>query len=175
MLERIGNCKIIEEVGAGGMAVVYKGVQEPLGRVVAIKALKSTRLSSAEDRARFHREAQAISRIDHPNVVMLFEVVEAEEGVFLVLQYVRGRTLRELMQAGPISVEEALSIASDVASGLGAAHALGLVHRDVKPENVMVTPEGRAKTRERAPGTAAAAYPIPRRRRAYPRSTATAR
>ncbi len=139
----LAHYQLLEKLGEGAMGEVYHAIDVRLGRAVAIKALKTA--ASGADKSRFLREARTVSRIDHPNVVTIFDVVEEDDSLYLVMQYVQGRTLRELMVERRPEVGEALRIAGDVAAGLKAAHAIGVVHRDIKPANVMVLPDGSSK------------------------------
>lgn len=136
---------VVDSIGRGGMGEVYKAEHRVLERTVAIKVLRRKK-SSPEDIASFLRESQALARLDHPNLVRAFDAGE-EKGVFyLVTEYVPGADLRKLVRAkGPLGMSAAASIISQVAAALQHAHEHGLVHRDVKPGNVLVTPEERAK------------------------------
>ena len=146
MSRALARYRILEKVGEGAMGEVYRAEDLQAARKpVAVKALKASRLGSAADRARFQREAQAISQIDHPNVVMLLEVIEDGDGLYLIMQYARGRPLRDILLERRLTIDEALAITQDVAMGLAAAHGLGLVHCDIKPDNIMVGPDGSAK------------------------------
>ncbi len=144
--KQISHYRIVELIREGGMGSVYKAEDLNLqGHLVAIKVIKPTRHDVETANRLFLREAQAIARIDHPNVVTLLEVVQEAGDAYIVMPFVEGGSLRDHLQQGRLDPAEALSIASQVAAGLEAAHALGVVHRDLKPENVMVTPGGLCK------------------------------
>ena len=128
------------------MGEVYLAYDERLDRLVAIKRMRPDALTDPSRRERLRREARAAARLSHPNVVQVYDLEEDEEGGdAIVLEYVQGRTISELLRDGPLPVEQAVELAAQVAEGLGAAHAAGLVHRDLKAENVVVTEEGCAK------------------------------
>jgi len=144
--ERIGPYRIVRRLGAGGMGEVFLAYDDRLDRLVAIKRMRPETLRDADRRERLRREARAAARLSHPNVVQVYDLEEDEErGDAIVLEYVQGQTIAELLQGGPLPVEQAMELAAQVAEGLAAAHAAGLVHRDLKAENVVVTAEGRAK------------------------------
>jgi tetratricopeptide (TPR) repeat protein/tRNA A-37 threonylcarbamoyl transferase component Bud32 len=142
---RVSHYELKERIGHGASGEVYTAEDLTLGRTVAIKIIKAPHQDPRITKERFLREAQAISQIDHPNVVTVFEVFQEGTTNYLVMQYVKGGALREVMGQGPMAAEQALRIASDIAAGLEAAHAIGVIHRDVKPENVIVDASGRAK------------------------------
>jgi serine/threonine protein kinase len=133
------------EIGRGGMGEVYLARDKRLGRPVALKLLPASFTADPTRVARFKREAHAISHLNHPNIVTVYEVGEAEGLRFIVTEYVEGETLRALLARGPLPPGRALDLAVQVASALDAAHAAGVVHRDVKPENIMVRPDGYVK------------------------------
>ncbi len=142
----ISHYRLDESVSHGGMGAVYKARDLTLERTVAIKVLEPSQdIDRADANRLFLREAQVISQIDHPNVVTLFEVIHEEDCNFMVMQYVPGSTLRDVMSEKPLGYLEAIRIACEVGSGLRAAHELDIVHRDIKPENIMVTPKGLCK------------------------------
>jgi Tol biopolymer transport system component len=127
------------------MGEVYRARDTRLGREVAIKVLPSEVGSDPERLARFEREAKAVSALNHPHIVTLYEVGSSDAGPYLVLEKVEGLSLRELLQAGPVPMRRLLALGAQIAAGLANAHAAGIVHRDLKPENVMVTADGFAK------------------------------
>ena len=141
---RIGHIRVLGVLGQGGMGDVYRGVDERLNRPVALKAIRAEHRPSAEWRARFMREAQALSALDHPGICRIYDYIEAPEGDFLVLELIEGVTLAEAAHHG-MSRARKLHVAMEVADALAAAHRKGIVHRDLKPENVMITPAGTAK------------------------------
>jgi cephalosporin-C deacetylase-like acetyl esterase len=135
----------MEEIGHGGMGVVYKAEDLKLKRLVAIKLLPRELSSSREARERFIGEARAAAALSHPNICTIHEVDESLEKPFIVMEYVEGATLSEKLKKGPLPLEEALDIAGQAAEGLEKAHQKGIVHRDVKSANIMVTESGLAK------------------------------
>ncbi len=141
-----GRYRIIAMLARGGMATVYEALDTRLDRIVALKIMHK---GLAEDHGfveRFQREARAAARLSHPNVVAVFDQGEADGHVYLAMEYVPGRTLRDVMrQYGPLTPEQALTILEPVVDALIAAHAAGFVHRDIKPENVLISNDGRIK------------------------------
>src|SRR6266540_2957618 len=142
---RLGPYEILAPLGAGGMGEVWKARDPRLGREVAIKVLPEELAADHERLKRFEREARAASALNHPNIVTIHEIGEADGRAFLVMERIEGQTLRELLEDGPLSSRRLLSIACQIADGLARAHEGGIVHRDLKPENVMVTKEGFVK------------------------------
>jgi serine/threonine protein kinase/tetratricopeptide (TPR) repeat protein len=140
-----GKYRIIEEIGHGGMGVVYKAEDLKLKRSVALKFLPPHLMDSPELKERFLIEAQAAAALNHPNICVIHEVGESEERPYIAMEYVEGETLRERVRKGPLEQEEALDIAAQVAAGLGEAHHKGIIHRDIKSANIMVTNKGQAK------------------------------
>jgi serine/threonine protein kinase len=142
----ISHYKIIEKIGEGGMGVVYKAEDVKLKRHVALKFLPPHLTRNTKARERFLIEAQAASALDHPNICTIHEIDETPEGMtFISMACYEGETLRERIGRGPIEVEEVVSVATKLASGLAKAHEKGIVHRDIKPANIMITPEGIVK------------------------------
>jgi len=137
--------KVVGELGAGGMGIVYKALDLRLDRHVALKILPADKSDDGERRARFLHEARAASALNDPHIVTIFDIFTDEGTDVLVMEFVQGRTLREILNDGPMPVARAIEIAAQVAEGVGAAHAAGIVHRDLKPGNVMVTERGRVK------------------------------
>lgn len=134
----VAGCELVDVIGRGGSGVVFRAVERPLARAVAVKVLDAP-TTNAGAAARFRREAEAAARIAHPNVLPLFRVAEDQEQLVLVMQYVPGGTLYDLLRAqGAPPFGAALSIIEQVASALDAGHALGIIHRDVKPQNVLM-------------------------------------
>ena len=138
--------RLLELVGSGGMAAVYRGMDTLLQRRVAVKVLREGFASDPAFLARFRREAQAAARLDHLNVVTVYDVGQDGDRHYIVMEYVDGQDLKTLIrQKGRLSVDETLSITIQVCAGVGHAHKAGLIHCDIKPQNVLVTGDGRAK------------------------------
>jgi serine/threonine-protein kinase len=140
----ISHYEILEKLGEGGMGMVYKAKDIQLGRFVAVKVLLP-RGENSDRRARFLQEARAASSLNHPNIITIHDIVTVNTGDCIVMEFVRGRTLADLIEATRIPVVDALKYATQIADALQAAHGIGIVHRDLKPSNVMVTPESLAK------------------------------
>ena len=140
----LAHYRIEELLGAGGMGEVYRAHDDKLNRTVALKLLPQDSVSDPDRRRRFLQEAQTASALDHPNIVTIHDIVEADGQHFIVMQYVKGRTLRELIREG-LEISMALDYAVQIAEGLSAAHAAGIVHRDLKPDNVIIDDTGRPK------------------------------
>jgi serine/threonine protein kinase len=143
--ESISHYIILEKIGEGGMGVVYKAEDTKLKRTVALKFLPSELTRDPQAKARFVQEAQAAAALDHPHICAVFEIGEAEGATYIAMPYVKGQSLKEKIAAGPLSMEEALDIAGQVAEGLKEAHERGIIHRDIKPANIMLTEKGQAK------------------------------
>jgi serine/threonine-protein kinase len=141
----LSHYRILEKLGQGGQATAYKAEDLRLSRTVVVKILRSDLAQSEAARRRFEREASLCSALDNPNISAIFDVGEAAGLSYIVMQYVEGPTLKELMGGRPLETLSALSIAIQIADALAVAHAAGIVHRDVKPGNVIVTPGGQAK------------------------------
>ncbi len=141
--QEIATYKIEKLLGAGGMGEVYLARDLKLGRMVALKVLPFHFVVDADRLSRFQREARALSSLNHPNLVTIYEVGEANGLHFIAMELVEGKTLSSLRDK--LSLKELLSIVAQVAEALGAAHQSGIIHRDVKPDNVMVRPDGYAK------------------------------
>ncbi len=142
---RIGPYEIARKIGAGGMGVVYRAKDTRLDRAVAIKVLPEALREDGDRLRRFEQEARTIGGLNHPNLVTLHDVGREAGAPYLVYELLEGQSLRALLQAGPLPVREATRIAAEIARGLAAAHGAGIVHRDVKPDNVFVTADGRVK------------------------------
>ena len=138
----LSHYRIVEQIGAGGMGVVYRAEDERLHRDVALKVLPSGLLQSEPARRRFRREAHALSRISHPHISTILDFDTDSGHDFLVMEFVAGVTLAKKLEAGPLPPAEVLDVGRQVAQGLEEAHERGIVHRDLKPANVMVTPKG---------------------------------
>ena len=140
-----GKYKIIEVLGRGGMGIVYKAEDTKLKRIVALKFLPPELIQNEEAKERFVLEAQAAAALSHPNICTIHEIDEEEGKSFIAMECVEGQTLRAKIEKGPLELDEALDIAIQVAEGLEAAHKKGIIHRDVKSANIMVTEKGQAK------------------------------
>ncbi|HET9528433.1 MAG TPA: protein kinase [Pyrinomonadaceae bacterium] len=141
----LGNYKILEKLGEGGQGTVYKAIDSKLGRTVVIKVLPAELTAKEANLKRFEREARLASALDHPNICTIFDLNEINGIHFIVMQYIEGRNVRQLVNGRPLSLESALSIALQTTDALAAAHARGIIHRDIKAGNVMVTPTGQVK------------------------------
>jgi eukaryotic-like serine/threonine-protein kinase len=142
---RLGPYEIESPLGAGGMGEVWRARDVRLERAVAVKVLPESFAADAEALGRFEREAKAVATLSHPNILALFDVGETDGVHYAVSELLEGETLRAALDRGPLPVRKALEIAREVAEGLAAAHDKGIVHRDVKPENVFLTRDGHAK------------------------------
>ena len=138
----IGAYRIDEKIGQGGMATVYKAYHDKLHRHVAIKVLHPAITEDASFISRFEREARVVARLEHSNIVPVYDFAEHDGQPYLVMKYIDGQTLKERMQEGPIAPEEGLLIVDAVGSALSFAHAEGVLHRDVKPSNVILDANG---------------------------------
>jgi serine/threonine-protein kinase len=141
----ISRYRVLEELGSGGMGVVYRAHDEVLGRDVAIKVLHAGALSTEEARERFRDEARALSRFSHPAISTIFDFDTSAGVDFLVMELVEGKTLDRLLEAGPLAERDVGSIGAQIAEALGAAHDRDVIHRDLKAGNVMITPQRRVK------------------------------
>jgi Tol biopolymer transport system component/predicted Ser/Thr protein kinase len=141
----LSHFRIIEKIGEGGMGVVYRAEDEQLRRPVALKVLPPELIGDEERRLRFLREARAAAAVSHPNIATVHEVGEAAGVIFIAMEFVEGRTLTELIGGRPLPVREVLRIGIEVAEGMAKAHAARVVHRDLKPDNIVVTADGRVK------------------------------
>ena len=141
----LGNYKILEKLGEGGQGTVYKAVDSKLGRTVVIKVLPAELTTREANLKRFEREARLASALDHPNICTIFDLNEINGIHFIVMQYIEGRNVRQLVNGRPLSLESSLSIALQTTDALSAAHSRGIIHRDIKAGNVMVTPTGQVK------------------------------
>ena len=142
----LGPYTITAELGHGGMGVVYTAQDPRLDRQVAIKVLPPDLTRDATAKQRFLQEAKAASALDHPNICTIHEINETDDGqLYLVMAHYEGETLQERIARGPLPLDDAISIATQVGTGLSKAHSAGIVHRDIKPANLMVTTDGTVK------------------------------
>ena len=140
--QTISHYKITEQLGEGGMGVVYKAEDTKLERTVALKFLASHLMSNKEAAKRFTREAKAAAALDHPNICTVYEIDEVDERTFIAMAYLEGETLDKRIAAGPVPLDDVLDIAVQIARGLEAAHRKSIYHRDIKPANVMILDQG---------------------------------
>jgi serine/threonine protein kinase len=143
--QTIAHYQIVSTLGRGGMGEVYLARDTKLGRKVALKFLRGAVTEDRKRLLRFEQEARAASALNHPNILTIFEIGEAGGRHYIATEFIEGETLRQRIVAGPLKVGEALNIAEQITSALSAAHAAGIVHRDVKPENIMIRCDGIAK------------------------------
>jgi len=143
--EQIAHYRIIEKLGTGGMGEVFLAQDTKLERRVAIKFLPARSLDDPHARKRLFREAKAAATLDHPNICAIYEVNDAGEHPFIVMQYVEGKTLYTKLQQAPLAPEDVIEIGIQMAEALADAHEHGVIHRDIKPQNVIITPRGQAK------------------------------
>lgn len=143
--ERIGPYRVIQRLGVGGMGEVVLAHDDRLDRLVAIKRLHNDHAATPHSRERFRREARIAARINHPAIVQIHDVLREGDQDYLIMEYVEGQTLRARRNAGPMTVSEVLAIAHQIALGMAAAHDLGVIHRDLKAENILLTRSRRAK------------------------------
>ncbi len=140
--------RILSKLGEGGMGVVYKAEDTKLERTVALKFLSSQLLGGEEDRARFNREARSAAVLNHPNIATVYAIEEVDGDLFIVMECIEGQPLHDLLRAGggtPLPLETVVDYATQIAAGLQAAHEKGIIHRDIKSGNIMVTDKGRVK------------------------------
>lgn len=141
----ISHYKVLEELGEGGMGIVYRAQDTKLKRTVALKFLHCACFAHEEQRSRFIREAQTAAALDHPNICTVYEIDEADGHIFIAMAYVEGVDLKQLIRSGPLDIDEALRITVQIAQGLEAAHRKGIVHCDIKCSNVMLGDDGQVK------------------------------
>ncbi len=143
--ETIAHYRIMEPIGAGGMGAVYKAYDKKLHRVVAIKLLPPEYVSQQDRRRRFFQEARAVSALNHPHILTVYDVGEDEGRPYIAMEFVEGETLRQKIKSQGLQLKVALDIAIQIAEGLAKAHDAGIIHRDLKPENLMIRQDGYAK------------------------------
>ncbi|HET9533091.1 MAG TPA: serine/threonine-protein kinase, partial [Blastocatellia bacterium] len=145
MGQSLSHYRVLRLIGAGAMGEVYLAEDTRLGRKVALKLLPKEFTQDQERVRRFDKEARAVSALNHPNIVAIYEVGQIDRRHFIAIEYIEGETLRGRLNRGPIELSEALEIGAQMASALEAAHEAGIVHRDIKPENIMLRPDGYVK------------------------------
>ncbi len=143
--DKLNHYEVIEKIGAGGMGEVFRAKDTTLSRDVALKVLPPEFASDPDRLARFRREAKVLAQLHHPNIASIFGLEETPEAIFLVMELVEGEDLSEVLKPGPLSVDDAINVATQIAEGLEEAHENGIVHRDLKPANVKRTPDGKVK------------------------------
>ncbi|MGA8622918.1 MAG: protein kinase [Candidatus Sulfotelmatobacter sp.] len=141
----VGPYEILGPLGAGGMGEVYKARDKRLGRIIALKTLPAEKVADAERKKRFLQEAQAASRLNHPNIVTIYDILEEVGVCFIAMEYVAGVSLEIACKGRALPLKDAMKYASGIADALAAAHAAGIIHRDLKPANIVITEDGRVK------------------------------
>jgi serine/threonine protein kinase len=143
--KHLGPYQIEGPLGAGGMGEVFRARDTRLGRTVALKVLPHDKMADPDCRHRFLQEARVVSTLNHPHIVTLFDIANDHGVDFLVLEYVPGKTLKQLVPSGGVPLAEVVRYGVQIAQALGAAHGAGIVHRDIKPANIIVTPDSHVK------------------------------
>lgn len=144
--KEISHYKILKKIGGGGMGVIYSAIDTKLNRKVALKFLPPDLTQDEESKKRFINEAQTASKLEHPNICTIYEIDETDEGqIFIAMSYYEGKTLKEKLNEGLLSVEESINIVVQLARALSKAHSKGIIHRDVKPANIFITDDGQVK------------------------------
>ncbi|MEJ2495134.1 MAG: serine/threonine-protein kinase, partial [Ignavibacteriaceae bacterium] len=143
--ETILHYKILDKLGEGGMGVVYLAEDLNLERKVAIKFLPRQISGNSEERERFKIEAKTAAALNHTNIAIIHSIEETGDDTFIVMEFIDGIELKDKIKSGPIQTKKAINIAIQIAEGLGAAHKKGIVHRDIKSQNLMITEDGKVK------------------------------
>ena len=158
---KLGPCEIQSPLGAGGMGELYRARDTRLERIVAIKILTAAFAAEADRLVRFQQEARVLSALNHPNLLSIFDVGKQDSSYYLVCELLEGETLRERLDSEPLAIRKAVDYGIQIAGGLGAAHEKGVVHRDLKPDNVFITKDGRVRKRCNDAGRKDIRLPLP--------------